>query len=97
MTLLVTCAGQVTTNALFGSYASGFGGGLALMLCAAAMSQRPKAPSAAALLLSGFWLLVPGALGLVGVTQLVNANTSAAVAVTVVSMISIALGSRRPT
>jgi len=66
--------------------------GLALMLCAVAMSQRPKAPPAAALLLPGFWLLVPGALGLVGVTQLVNAGTSAAVAVTVVSMISIALG-----
>lgn len=91
VTLLVTYAGQVTTNALFGSYASGFGGGLALMLCAAAISQRPQAPSAA-LLLPGFWLLVPGALGLVGVTQLVNANTNSAVAVTVVSMVSIVFG-----
>jgi uncharacterized membrane protein YjjB (DUF3815 family) len=59
---------------LFGSYASGFGGGLTLTLCAAAMSQRPHAPAAAALLLPGFWLPVPGSLGLVGVTQLVNAQ-----------------------
>ena len=92
VTLLVTYAGQVVANALFGSYASGFGGGLALMLCAVAMSQRPKAPPAATLLLPGFWLLVPGSLGLIGVTQLVNANANAAIALTVISMISIALG-----
>ncbi|MBW0011830.1 threonine/serine exporter family protein [Mycobacterium sp.] len=92
VTVLVTYAGQVTANALFGSSAGGFGGGLALMVCALAVSQRPDAPPAAALLAPGFWLLVPGALGLVGVTQLVTTNTGAAVAVTVMSIISIALG-----
>ena len=92
LTLLVTYAGQVGAHALFGTYASGFGGGLALMLCAMAISRHPNAPSAEALLLPGFWLLVPGAVGLVGVTQLINTDTSAAVAVTVVSMISIAVG-----
>lgn len=92
VTVLVTYAGQVTANALFGSAASGFGGGLAVMVCALAISQRPDAPPAAALLAPGFWLLVPGALGLVGVTQLVTTNTGAAVAVTVMSIISIALG-----
>jgi hypothetical protein len=55
-------------------------------------SRRPKAPPAAALLLPGFWLSVPGSLGLIGITRLVNANDSAAIAETVVSMISIALG-----
>ena len=92
VTLLVTYAGQVGANALFGSYASGFGGGLALMLFAVAVTQRPNTPPTATLLLPGFWLLVPGSLGLIGVTQLVSANTSAAIAVTVVSMLSIALG-----
>jgi uncharacterized membrane protein YjjB (DUF3815 family) len=48
--------------------------------------------SAATLLLPGFWLLVPGSFGLIGFTQLVNANANGAIAVTVVSMISIALG-----
>ena len=92
VTLLVTYAGQVIANVLLGSYASGFGGGLALMVCAVGISFRPKAPPAATLLLPGFWLLVPGSLGLIGFTQLVNANANAAIAVTVVSMISIALG-----
>jgi uncharacterized membrane protein YjjP (DUF1212 family) len=92
VTLLVTYTGQVGANALFGSYASGFGGGFALMLCAAAIAGRRNAPPVATMLLPGFWLLVPGSLGLIGVTQLVNANASAAIAVTVVSMISIALG-----
>jgi uncharacterized membrane protein YjjP (DUF1212 family) len=92
VTLLITYAGQVATNALFGSYASGFGGGLALMWCALAIARRPEAPPLAALLPPGFWLLVPGALGLVGVTQLVVADAGSAVALTVVSMISIALG-----
>lgn len=92
ITLLVTYAGQVGANALFGTYASGFGGGLALMLFAVAVAQRPNSPPALAMLLPGFWLLVPGSLGLIGVTQLVSANVGAAVSVTVVSMISIALG-----
>lgn len=91
-TLLVTYAGQVATNILFGTYASGFGGGLALMLFVAAIAQRRNAPPAATLLSPGFWLLVPGSLGLIGVTQLVNANAAAAIGVTLVSMISIALG-----
>lgn len=92
VTLLITYAGQIIANVLLGSYASGFGGGLALMGCAVGMSFRPNAPPAATLLLPGFWLLVPGSLGLIGFTQLVNANANAAIAVTVVSMISIALG-----
>ncbi len=44
------------------------------------------------MLLRGFWLLVPGSLGLIGVTQRVNANTGASSTVTVVSMMSIAFG-----
>jgi hypothetical protein len=39
-----------------------------------------------------FWLLVPGSLGLIGVTQLIGADSSAAVTVTLISKISIALG-----
>jgi uncharacterized membrane protein YjjP (DUF1212 family) len=90
--LFLSYTGQVIANAVFGSYASGFGGGLALMLCALALSQRPGTPPTAALLLPGFWLLVPGSLGLIGVTQLIGADSTAAVTVTVISMISIALG-----
>ncbi|MCX2929869.1 threonine/serine exporter family protein [Mycobacterium sp. CVI_P3] len=92
VTLLITYASQVAANALFGNYASGFGGGLALMLCALAISQRPNAPPAAALLQPGFWLLVPGSIGLIGVMQLINTSTSASITAMLVSMIAIALG-----
>lgn len=90
--LYVSYAGQLVADAALGSYASGFGGGLALTLCALLVAQRPDTPSAATLLLPGFWLLVPGSLGFIGVTELIGNNSAGAVAVTVISMISIALG-----
>lgn len=90
--LYVSYAGQLVADAALGSYASGFGGGLALTLCALLVAQRPNTPSAATLLLPGFWLLVPGSLGFIGVTELIGNNSSGAVAVTLISMISIALG-----
>jgi uncharacterized membrane protein YjjP (DUF1212 family) len=90
--LVVSYAGQLVANAALGSYASGFGGGLALTLCALVVAHRPDTPSAATLLLPGFWLLVPGALGFIGVTELVGADSGGAVAVTLISMIAIALG-----
>jgi uncharacterized membrane protein YjjB (DUF3815 family) len=62
------------------------------MFCSLALSQRPRTPPAALLLQPGFWLLVPGSLGLIGVTQRIGADSSAAVTVTLISTISIALG-----
>ncbi|MBX7454519.1 threonine/serine exporter family protein [Mycolicibacterium sp. 3033] len=90
--LFVAYAGQLAGNATLGSYASGFGGGLALALCALWVARRPDTPSAATLLLPGFWLLVPGSLGFIGVTELIGNDSSDAVGVTLISMISIALG-----
>jgi uncharacterized membrane protein YjjP (DUF1212 family) len=90
--LFVAYSGQVAANAVFGSYASGFGGGFTLMVCALAISQLPNSPPTAALLLPGFWLLIPGALGLVGVTQFIGADRGAVFTGTLTSMISIALG-----
>lgn len=90
--LFVAYAGQVAANAVLGSYASGFGGGFTLMLCALAISQLPSSPPTAALLLPGFWLLIPGALGLVGVTQFMGTDRGAVFTGTLTSMISIALG-----
>lgn len=90
--LFVSYTGQVVANGTLGSYASGFGGGLALTLCALFVARRPGTPSAATLLLPGFWLLVPGSLGFIGVTELIGDDSSGAVAVTLISMISIALG-----
>jgi uncharacterized membrane protein YjjB (DUF3815 family) len=62
------------------------------MFCSLGLSQRPHSPPAAALLQPGLWLLIPGSLGLLGVTQLIGADSSAAVTITLISRISIALG-----
>lgn len=43
-------------------------------------------------MLPGFWLLVPGSLGLIGITELLGTESSAVLTATLISMISIALG-----
>jgi len=90
--MFVSYGSQVIAGAVFGSYASGFGGGLALTLCALVLSQRPNAPPATVLILPGFWMLVPGSIGLIGVTELINAASSTMFSVTLISLLSIALG-----
>ncbi len=92
--LFAAYLGQFVTNILFGSYASGFGGGFVLMMFALALSLHPDTPPSAALLAPGFWLLIPGSIGLIGVTQLAGSDSTAAVTVTLISMIAIALGLR---
>ncbi|WP_193047441.1 threonine/serine exporter family protein [Mycolicibacterium baixiangningiae] len=91
--MLVTAyAGQLVGNAVLGGYASGFVGGLALTLAAFAISKRPGTPAAVSLILPGFWLLVPGSLGLMGVTEMMESDSTALFTATLISMISIALG-----
>jgi uncharacterized membrane protein YjjP (DUF1212 family) len=90
--LFVAYTGQVVGGSLLGSYASGFCGGLALTVGAAAISRLPNTPPTMALILPGFWLLVPGSLGLIGITELVGSDSSAVFGATLISMISIALG-----
>jgi uncharacterized membrane protein YjjB (DUF3815 family) len=84
--------GQVAGGAVLGSYASGFAGGLVLTVTAYAISHRPGTPATVALILPGFWMLVPGSLGLMGVTELMGTDSTAVFAATLISMISIALG-----
>ncbi len=85
-------AGQFLGDLVFGSYASGFCGGLVLTVVALAISRRRAAPPAIAMILPGFWLLVPGSMGLIGVTELFGADGDSAFPATVISMISVALG-----
>jgi len=92
MILVVSYSGQVLGNALLGSYATGFCGGFALVMCALAVSQLRNAPPPMALIVPGFWLLVPGSLGLIGITELLGTNNSAVFTATFISLISIALG-----
>lgn len=90
--LLTAYAGQWVGNAVLGSYASGFGGGLTLIICALAISHRPNTPPTVSLVIPGFWLLVPGSLGFMGVTQLLGTHSTAIFTATLISMMSIAVG-----
>ena len=90
--LLTAYAGQWVGNAVLGSYASGFGGGLTLIICALAISHRPNTPPTVSLVIPGFWLLVPGSLGFMGVTALLGTHSTAVFTATLISMMSIAVG-----
>lgn len=90
--LYIAYGGQWIGNAALGSYASGFGGGLALILFALAISHRPNTPPTMSLVVPGFWLLVPGSLGFMGVTQLLGTHSTAVFTATLISMMSIAVG-----
>jgi uncharacterized membrane protein YjjP (DUF1212 family) len=87
--------GQFVGNQIFGGYLSGFFGALAMTPVAYFVERRPSGPPALVSFLPAFWLLVPGALGLIGVTEYVDKDSLAAAADlfgTVWSMIAIALG-----
>src|SRR6201991_1254238 len=90
--LYIAYAGQWIGNETLGSYASGFGGGLTLILFALAISHRPNTPPTMSLVVPGFWLLVPGSLGFMGITQLLGTHSTAVFTATLISMMSIAVG-----
>jgi uncharacterized membrane protein YjjP (DUF1212 family)/uncharacterized membrane protein YjjB (DUF3815 family) len=92
LVLFIAYGAQALTASLFGGYASGFGGGLILMLCALALSRLSMTPAAQVVLAPGFWLLVPSSVGMIGVAELASGDGGTAITVMLVSMMSIALG-----
>jgi uncharacterized membrane protein YjjP (DUF1212 family) len=72
--LYVAFAGQHLGNQVVGGYLSGFIGAVAMTLVAYWIQRRPGAPPAQVTFLPGFWLLVPGSLGLIGLTQFAADN-----------------------
>jgi uncharacterized membrane protein YjjP (DUF1212 family) len=95
LVLYVAYAGQVLGGLFFGSVLSGFFGALLMTPVAMFAATRPSGPYTLVSFLPAFWLLVPGALGLVGVTQIIgeNHNDGAASLVTTGgTMVGIALG-----
>jgi uncharacterized membrane protein YjjP (DUF1212 family) len=95
LVLYAAWAGQVVGNAIFGGYVSAFLGALVMTPVAAWVARLPSAMPRQALFLPGFWLLVPGALGLIGLTQLAGDSRSAGtddLVATVVSLFAVAIG-----
>jgi uncharacterized membrane protein YjjB (DUF3815 family) len=93
--LYAAWCGQVLGNALLGGYVSALIGAMVMTPVAVWVARLPSAMPANASFLPGFWLLVPGALGLIGLTQLAGdadaAGTEDLVA-TVVSIFAVAVG-----
>jgi uncharacterized membrane protein YjjP (DUF1212 family) len=87
--------GQVVGNHLFGGYVSGLIGAMVMTPVAYFFARRPGSMPAYATFLPGFWLLVPGAIGLIGVTTLAGSGTATAsndFKTAVGSTIAVALG-----
>ncbi|MGB0114934.1 MAG: threonine/serine exporter family protein [Ilumatobacteraceae bacterium] len=95
LVLYVAYAGQIIGGLFFGSSLSAFFGAVAMTPVALLASRQPHGPTPMVTFLPAFWLLVPGALGLDGVTTLIGQGTAAgtgALATSLASMIGIALG-----
>jgi len=93
--LYAAWTGQVVGNELFGAYASGFAGALVMTFAAYLLARRPSAMPVYAVFLPGFWLLVPGSLGLIGLTTVLAVPESASaedILAIVASIASVALG-----
>jgi uncharacterized membrane protein YjjP (DUF1212 family)/uncharacterized membrane protein YjjB (DUF3815 family) len=95
LVLYVAYAGQVVGGLFFGSALSAFFGALAMTPVAMIAARQPTGPPALVSFLPGFWLLVPGAVGLEGVTQFLDQDTLGGIASLVTmgtSMVGISLG-----
>jgi uncharacterized membrane protein YjjP (DUF1212 family) len=112
LVLAVAWLAQLAGQHLIGANVSGFAGALAMTPVALAVGRLPSGPPPQVTFLPAFWLLVPGAIGLIGVTKVIGdpAHASAQAFIEpAASIIAIALGvlcgvslyqlidSRRPT
>ena len=82
-------------NAIFGGYVSALIGAMVMTPTAVWVSRLPSAMPPTASFLPGFWLLVPGALGLIGLTKLAGNPNGAGVedlVATAVSIFAVAVG-----
>ncbi len=95
LVLYVAYAGQVIGGLLVGGVLSAFVGAAVMTPVAVFAARRPGGPPALVSFLPAFWLLVPGALGLLGVTSFLAENRVQGVTTlvtTVATMVAIALG-----
>jgi uncharacterized membrane protein YjjB (DUF3815 family) len=94
LVLYVAYGAQVLGGLVFGGVLSAFVGAAAMTPLAAFVARQKTGPPTIVSFTPAFWLLVPGALGLVGVAALLNGDTSgmSVVTTTVETMVAIAVG-----
>lgn len=77
LALYVAYAVQFLSGQVVDSLGASFLAGVVLVPLAYAIQERPSGPPVMVTFLPAFWMLVPGALGLEGVTQLVSSHDAA--------------------
>jgi uncharacterized membrane protein YjjB (DUF3815 family) len=95
LVLAVAWGGQAAGARVFSAELSGFFGALAMTPVVLLIGRRKKGPPTMVLFLPAFWLLVPGATGLIGVTAIVGTNSRLAPSSftsTMMTVLAIALG-----
>ena len=94
LVLYVAYGGQVLGGLFFGGVLSAFVGAAAMTPVADLVARQRTGPPAIVSFTPAFWLLVPGALGLVGVAALLNGDSTGTTTLvtTVETMVAIALG-----
>jgi uncharacterized membrane protein YjjP (DUF1212 family) len=95
LVLYVAWVGQFVGNIFVGGYLSGFVGALVMTPAAYLVARFPSGPPAMVSFLPAFWLLVPGALGLIGIAEYLGEDSTTGLQDflgMVGSMIAVALG-----
>jgi uncharacterized membrane protein YjjP (DUF1212 family) len=95
LVLLVAWVGQLVGDRFVGGEVSAFVGAFVMTPVALAVSRLPGGPPSQVTFLPAFWLLVPGALGLIEVTEVVGSPATASVGdllQPVAAVVAIALG-----
>lgn len=93
--LVVAYVGQTFGALVFGANVSGYFGALAMTPLVLWMSDQSWGPPTMVTFLPAFWLLVPGAAGLIGVTEIVGTDSALGVedfSAAISTVFSIALG-----
>jgi uncharacterized membrane protein YjjP (DUF1212 family) len=93
--LLVAFAGQTAGDAVFGGQISGFFGAVVMTPVVLWVERLPNGPPKLVTFLPAFWLLVPGATGLIGITQIAGNGLdvgSRGLTDVLIAIISISLG-----
>jgi uncharacterized membrane protein YjjP (DUF1212 family) len=93
--LFAAFAGQVAGKHIVDATLSGFVGAMVMVPIAHAVARARTAPPAHVMFLPAFWLLVPGTIGLIGLTEIVGDNAdagSANLSAALVSIPAVALG-----
>ncbi len=94
VSLAVAYGAQLAGSHLVGAQLSGFVGAFVVIVFVALLRRLPAAPPSAVMLTCAYWLLVPGALGFIGLSQVAEGSRGGTdlLVQMLVSLLAIAIG-----